>query len=131
MPSTRRRILRRAVIVLTVMALLIALIMAFQKPDDTPYIERSRAIRVGMTYAEVIAVMGADKAECQLNGATIYSFGSATLEKHRRWDRFIKRVGLVPTGPSIDAFPVHVRFDKVGRVDRIERGDQIEESPSR
>jgi hypothetical protein len=125
MTNSRRRII---IAVGLVVAVLLAFAAISVRPDNSADIERSRSLRIGMTRAEVEAIMGADVAECEMNGASILSYGSGTLQRHRTWTRVWDWMGLVNTGPLITDFPVHVRFNQTGRVDRIERDAEVEAS---
>lgn len=126
MTNSRRRI--RIVGVGFVVAVLLSFVTISVRPDNSADIERSRSLRMGITRAEVEAIMGGDMAEGEMNGALILSYGSGTLQRHRTWTRVWDWLGLVSTGPLTTDFPVHVRFNQTGRVDRIERDGEVEAS---
>jgi hypothetical protein len=137
MPRTRRRIVRRAVMAMAVVALLL-IVMATREP---PEIRRSRALRLGMTRAEVEAVMGKQDGawgvskplpgEAMAGGGSgggtpngVY-FGRSIAPKLRvlRW------IGI-PRNARHDDWPVRVRFDNHGNVDLIQRArEPAEQAP--
>src|SRR5262245_50539355 len=107
MPSTRpRRIVRRAVMVVAVLVLLTcASWLMLQEPPKSE-LELSRGIELGMYPHQIYGVMQAHPIRSMLpDGRELWSYGEAASD-----------------------YPVRVRFTE-GRVDRIERGNEIDESP--
>lgn len=123
-----RRIVRRAVIALAVVVLL-GLGLAWVATRESREIERSRALRIGMTRAEVEAVMGKQDGSWGVgrplpagfagvggditNGA---SFGKSIVLKLRVFNW----LGIKPKVRDND-WPVRVRFSDDDYVDLIIR----------
>ena len=124
MPTTRRRrIVRRAVMAMAgVVLLVISITWLVQR--EPPEIQRSRALRIGMTSAEVEAVMGqADGSYSYMtrNGNKVGLLFGRTVTAifvASDWLGLEDRV-------SID-WPVRVGFDANDRVEQIVRGDEVE-----
>ena len=82
-----------------------------------------------MTRTEVKAVMGlTENIGCLKNGENWLLFGqSATFRLG--WKVQVEGwLGIPHDATPMDEWPVRVRFDQDGRVDRIERGDEVEEA---
>jgi hypothetical protein len=141
-PPRRRRWKRWALVGVLLVGLFAWLALA--KP---PEIEGSRAVRLGQTKAEVEAIVNkwidsryemggpvvvvdnSDTQEILSSGLLLDSrqgplrFLAATIEQWTGW-----RVPFGLRSPSdFDSWPVHIRFDANGRVDRIKRGSEIVE----
>jgi hypothetical protein len=122
----RRRWIRRFVVV-SVLAILMAGWWFYAK--DTEEIRKARNVRLGQTIAEVSAIMGHDYT---------ISFGGYQSSQTAMYGRFqyeqlllalkIQRwTGWSGLMPGIHDWPVHVRFNESGKVDRIKRGREIVE----
>lgn len=114
--------------------LLCGALVAWAQLGEPPEIERSRALRLGMTESEVVAVMGrSPHGRVQRNGSDYYItqyFGRSQDLRLRVYDAVVGWMGdgLV-WSPFHEDWPVRVRFDRrppQGRVDRIERGSDVE-----
>lgn len=141
-----RLIVRRAVVALAVVVLAIGLALAWVETREAPEIQQSRELRIGMTIADVDNVMGppgiairrpngSDFEITRLIGRwqTNRTMASWTVlnwieewlpSRMWRW---------LPDGSIKDEnWPVRVRYmESTGRVVRIERGDEVEESRQR
>lgn len=97
---------------------------------EPPELDRSRAIKLGMSELEAQAVMGR-RAWQKLSVPNVpmetwIVFGTATTARSRLAD-FLTWLKLPhPIEIEFPDWPVRVRLDQNGRVDRIERGDHIE-----
>jgi len=128
MPATRRRrIVRRAVMALSVVVL-VAFVATCLVRLERPEIRRSRALRLGMNKTEVEAIMRPwSIASSKLpDGRELRGYGP---DRHGL-DPLLRRLSdwLGIDGKDTDD-PVRVRFDANGQADRIERGEEIEEAP--
>lgn len=141
----RRRKWKRRMIV---SALLICIVgwLVFRQP---PEIEGSRTVRIGQAKVEVEAIVSewidsqyeiagpilvvdnADTQEILSSGWLLDSRQrkfralAATIEQ---WTGWRMSFGVRST-TDFDSWPVHIRFDRNGRVDRIKRGHEIIEAP--
>ena len=88
---------------------------------ESPEIERSRTLRLGMTEPEIAAVMGKwdrVRTELRLDGTTsTLLFGQSSAFRKRVYDEVRFRTGdVIPNWePHYEDWPVRVRFDKTGR----------------
>ena len=132
--SRKRRLIKRAVWTVLAALLLLALLIGVLPSDK----KRSRALRLGMTRAEVEAVMGQQDGSWGVgkpppggaggggsgisNGAY---FGKSIVLKRRvgEWIGINSKV-------RHEDWPVRVRFDDDDRLDLIQRdGEPAEEAP--
>jgi hypothetical protein len=132
--TRRRRIVRRAATALTGVVLLLAIVAAWIATREPPEIERSRALRIGMTESEVAAVMGADQVSWSqtINGRLRFTlcYGQWQEKEQDVYNRLLTWRGRPEWTAPIEDWPVQVRFDmgtSENRVDRIVRGDEVEE----
>jgi hypothetical protein len=149
MPATpqplRRRWKRWAVIAIPLLAGLAWLALV-----EPPEIEGSRDVRLGQTKAEVSAIVykwidsryqiaapvvvrdGIETQSSSTEGYLLdsrqkpFRFLASTIRHWTGW-----RISFGLRSPSdFDAWPVHIRFDANGRVDRIKRGSEIVAAPA-
>lgn len=114
---------REALVVALPIAVATSLVIAVmvRTPDHSAILKRSQLLKVGMTQAEVDAVM---RAEC---GASFHS-------KHGTHGLLYRSETIRHYVEGFDPvdWPVRVRLDDTGRVDLIERGghsSQLDDSP--
>jgi hypothetical protein len=116
-PPSRRRRKGWAVVCLVLLAILGG---AWFLLPDPPEVEMSRAINLGMNRNEVRTTLGVELA----------GYGSGVLYGQLQ-TQILKLRQLLPATwrwkVNYDAWPVHIRFDKQDRVDRIKRGREIVE----
>jgi hypothetical protein len=125
-PKPKRK--RRRVI-FTVVALAIASLASWVMTAQPPEIARSRALRLGMTKQEVEQVMGFSQTVGykMVNGEEGVMFGATGLWWLNMQFKIQKWTGMNTPGLQQRSWPVRCRFDRSGRINRIERGDEIEE----
>lgn len=130
-PPQRRRGKRKALAVLAI-ALLIAAVWTMAGPGEA--IRKARRLNIGMSYDEVLAIMGhpnvtttARPAATVPENAYFGNMGRAFKEGFMLW--LGARAGVNLPISDLSDWPVHVRFDANGRVDRIKRGSEVVESP--
>jgi hypothetical protein len=122
-PSKRRRWKRR-----TIALLVIALL--------SDAIRKARQLRIGMTYAEVLAIMGHPNVTTTARpapppvpeNAYFGDMGRAYKDGLLLWLRM--KTGFDIPMSDLSSWPVHVRFDTKGCADRIRRGDEVVELPA-
>lgn len=130
MPATRpRRIVRRAVMALVVVAVLLGIGLAWVAMREPLEIQRSRSLRLGMTKAEVEAVMGRSDAgwfigSVNSGGISGLYFGRTVALRRR----IFTWLGFKDDSRSIH-WPVRVTFDATGRANAIDRAGEIERVP--
>jgi hypothetical protein len=117
----------------TTVALLVAgATLAWLFLTEAPEVQQARAVTLGMTQAEVAAILGSGGDMIDYGGLQP---GLVRGASYTRWFRFYTRLeqmaGRSHLSSSFDDWPVHVRFDKSGRVSRIKRGSEIVEAPSK
>lgn len=133
MPTTRsRRTVRRAIVAVLGCGLLVSSWLMLREP---PEIKRSHALKIGMSFEEVEAVMGPSQEEFDWGGCdrwrTTLNYGAALPGRERLSGRLSYWTfgTLRPWRPSGNDWPVRVQFDlmrPLGHVVRIDRGDEIE-----
>ena len=131
-----RRKVRRTVVVLGVAVLVVCLCWSWLATHEPPEIQRSRALRIGMTMSEANSVMG--DSQVHITGANgkhttlVFYYGRSRWEIMQWFNRVRGLLGLQGGGISTDDWPVKVHF-RSGPSDlfvyRIERGDEVEEVP--
>ena len=117
-------------------------LVLWERSHDRALNERSRAIRIGMDIKDIRPVMGIDAN----NSVRMYGFGDGSrwmvfgpMTSWRESLRFRVRYWLEPvtgtkTLPEItplEEWPVRVHMNELGFVDRIVRGNEVEEDPER
>ena len=115
----------------SVAALILGLIAVWLGMREPPEIHRSRALRLGMTESEVKAAMGVHRP-CLFwtpNGDSGMLFGRLAMVRSDLRRKVSVWLGLQIPGLPLEAWPVRVRFDQDGRVDRIERDNEVESIP--
>jgi hypothetical protein len=124
-----RRIVRRAVIALAGVVLA-GLYVVWSATREPPEIQQSRGIRLGMTRPEVEAVMGFSETigYTKANGEQGLMFGRSTQSNLMLMSKVKAWLGISNKGIPMDSWPVRCRLDKNGRVDLIERGDEVEDA---
>lgn len=85
-----------------------------------------------MTEAEVLSVIGDDPSKMTYRGGFMLGAAFSRWMTLVRWTRRELGLDLLRYAPdklriASDNWPVHIRFDKDGRVDRIKRGTEIVE----
>lgn len=125
MPTThKRRFVRRAVMVLVVVVPIAVVWLMMHEPAE---VRRARDIKLGQTAEEVLDIMGRENYT-QFNGSPMsLVFGRI----HDAWFvhswQLKQKTGMPVPQPDRDDWPVHIRFDANGRVDRIKRRSEIVE----
>ncbi|HVJ67907.1 MAG TPA: hypothetical protein VM510_07985 [Caulifigura sp.] len=96
---------------------------------EPPEIARSRALRLGMTKQEAEQVMGFTQTVGykKANGEEGIMYGTTGRWWVNLQFKINQWTGMTAPGLRLDAWPVRCRFDENGRIDRIERGSEIEE----
>lgn len=131
MPATRpRRIVRRAVMVLAGAVLLVGLASVWLAKHESSEVQRSRALRLGMSVAEVRTIMGDENGAETIKGGNtpvlVVHYGRLTY----KFKGLRSRIGL----PNNEMrWPVRVHYSRGPQgwyVVRIERGDEVEEAPA-
>jgi hypothetical protein len=96
-------------------------------------IDRSRGLRLGMTQREVQEVMQS-RYQRWFHGTSARSnrwlvFGESTIARLLTMNAVRRRLGVAGSYPiDFEDWPVRVRLDSEGRVDRIERGSEVEQA---
>ena len=127
--TRKRRIVRRAVMALVACALVAWLLR------EPPEIDKSRAIKLGMQEHKVELAMGAREKRwtCRdpLTDSRWLIFGETTGKRAILRQKLNGWIGSVYPLPPIpfESWPVRVRVTPCGVVDRIERGNEVEEAP--
>ena len=113
--------------------LLLGLRLAWLETREPPEIEQSQTLRVGMTQTEVEAVMGvAETWRVEPYGGDYRMtmlFDQSVERKQQQYDAIRDWTSdlLPPWSPAYEDWAVRVRINRRGgRVDRIERGNQVE-----
>lgn len=125
-----RQLLRRVAIVLTGVLLALGAVVAWSAIREPPELQRSQAVTLGMSRPEVETIMGTTGCVDYdtTNGEHGRLYGALASQRQHVIGLLVRWTGLDLSGPSIDAWPVHLRFDHNDRVIRIERGGDVEES---
>jgi hypothetical protein len=145
-PHSRRRLWKRWAVI----ALPLLVGLGWLTLVEPPEIEGSRAVRLGQTKTEVHALVykwidsryssaapamivdGVETQGSSIEGYLLdsrqkpFRFLAATI---RQWTGWRTSFGLRSLS-NLDSWPVHIRFDANGRVDRIKRGSEIIELPA-
>lgn len=130
--SRRRQIVRSAVLVLAAAGIFMTLIWMRVVSRQPPEIDRSRAVQLGMWASEVNAIMGFPSDLEEPEHGRVVLLYDASRQKRREMQRLVAdwTHNVIPI-VNTDVWPVRIRIDDEGRVDRIERGFEVEESPRR
>jgi hypothetical protein len=82
-----------------------------------------------MTHEEATVVLGKScTMPIELGTGEEWIMCSATAQQRLQIKSTVERwLGLQRSGLAIEEWPVRCRLDKEGRIDRIERGSEIEE----
>lgn len=122
-----RRIVKRAAVV---MALASAGAFAVLATGESRVIQRSRAIKVGATYADVEKALGPCRMLMFFNiDSLAMCYGRPVRLELRDWIRGWR--GLPPYSVDRNEWPVRIWIDGRMRVYRIERGEEAEGEPVR
>jgi len=116
---------RRAVVTVTLLAGLLWWLVG-----EAPEIQVAKGVKLGMTEAEVLAVLGDDPTQMTYRGGILRGATFSRWMTFVRWTRRELNLDLLRFAPgrlriAADNWPVHIRFDKNGHVDRIKRGSEI------
>jgi hypothetical protein len=130
-PQPRRRRWRRWAVVASPLLIGLAWLAVVEPPE----IEGSRAVRLGQTKEEVHPIVYKwidSHYQSRINEGYLldsrqkpFRFLAATI---RHWTGWRTTFGL-RSESDLDSWPVHIRFDAHGRVDRIKRGSEVLEWP--
>lgn len=131
LPTRPRRIVRRAVMGTVLVACLCWSWLAMQ---ESPEIQRSRALRIGMTMSEATSAM--EESPVEIHGGyshtMVFYYGQSSWKTMKWFNRARELFGLRRVAISAEDWPVAVHF-RSGPSDlfvyRIERGDEVEEVP--
>ena len=125
-PPRRRRWTRRF-LVATILIAIPGWCWLFVR--DAAEIRRAKDVRLGQTVAEVTAIMGTDHMitfDGFISSRTLL-FGRVQFEQLNLALKIQKWFDWSWLMPSMDDWPVHIRIDQNGKVDRIKRGTEIVE----
>lgn len=133
MPSTRpRRIVRCALLALAVAVMLAGGIFGLLALRESPDLQRSRGIKLGMSRRQAEEVMGNPATVLSLeysNGITVLYFGSPTDTADMLLDIRTKFAQWTNSTAPLrhEEWPIQVYLGKSGNVIRIIRGRDVEE----
>jgi hypothetical protein len=109
------------------LAVVVLMAVAWLMLHEPPEVQRAKGVRLGQTAEEVLDVMGRDNYT-QFNGNPMsLVFGRVRDMQHVYSSKIMQKTGVGGLQPDRDDWPVHIRFDAKGRVDRIKRGSEIVE----
>jgi hypothetical protein len=124
---------RRRILIATLVAVVISC-GVWMASGESETIQKARRLRLGMTEAEVEAIMGRESAWVSVTGqpenneARISLFATRSemswCETHRLANSFLRVVGVYGESEVVRT-PVEVAFDVNGRVVSIRRGSEI------
>ena len=127
---TRRR--RKVLIAVAVVAVFVGGLWAWSRIAERSLVERSRKVMIGQTIAEVAQILGHPQISAITSPGGIggvsrtFYFGSPGKAQAIAVYSLIEHyVGIPAPGMDLDSWPVAVRFDSVGRVDWVKRGNDI------
>jgi hypothetical protein len=128
-----RRWKQRAAAVFVIL-LLITIVWTIAGPSEA--VRKAGQLRLGQTYAEVLAIMGNPNVTTSARPVPVVSPDNAYFgDTARAYKDGLLLLLRLKTGMNIPTsdlskWPVHVRLDANGRVDRIKRGSEIIEAPA-
>lgn len=126
-PELRRRRWKRwAVVFVLVLGLTL---FAWPRLTEDRRLRNARSVKLGQSKEQVQAIMGPETTHYIWMGKTGLLYGAAA-QVRLTTSALLQQAGLQEHKiPQFDDFPVNIRFDANGRVDRIKRGTEIIEAP--
>ncbi|MBL8851907.1 MAG: hypothetical protein JNG89_19700 [Planctomycetaceae bacterium] len=106
----------------------LALFAAWRVVREPPEIQKSLPLRIGMTQPEVEAVMGRTEVLTYVAPGNEQGMlcGSSTRFRFVWSSRICSWIGISAPDVRRYEWPVRIHLDSAGRVDRIQRGNDIE-----